>query len=643
MLRVLRFGYRIPWREAPPQHRRRAYPQPPADLKFGNKTADSWVSQGFVRELDPAAAAQVKHASPTFVVHHPKERLVIDLSAKNDYMEDRPFAYDNLTRFSSQLLPGDHLVSWDISDAFLHVPLSPADQRRLCFRVGDRFFFPLTLPFGIKLSPFVFTKVLRPVVGALRRASLIVMAYMDDFGARPPGSRPATEAQATAARRWVLALFSRLGITVHPTKGAVVGTTALPLLGYILDTQRQLILLPPARLASLTTAARALSSTACASSRRVSIKDLQRFIGKAVSCSLAVPAGRLFLQRLYAAQRGHLHARTVKLTHGPLRDLTWWRNLSSSPHVGRALWPSRLGILTTDASPYGWNAHWNGTVPASGFFSASHLPSHINVKEVEAVTHSLLAFHHHYGLRDGLIDLSIDSRVAMSCINSFASRSPALNAALRRLYAVCRTLGLTLKASWLASLANIWADRLSRDPDRTDWRLCPRLFARLVARYGPHELDLFATSLNALCPRFFSFPASPGCDGIDAFRQNWSAGNLYANPPFSKIPLVLAKIASDAATVTLILPVWQDQDWWPEAIARAKESFLLPRSAGLFEPGRAQRALPHPHWRAAVFRFLRGGKQPLTSGALTSAPSSSTPLAMAGLPPLPSPTCATSP
>lgn len=230
----------------------------------------------------------------------------------------------------------------------------------------------------------------------------------------------------------------------------------------------------------------------------------------------------------------------------------------------------------------------------------------------------------------------------MSCISSFASRSPAINVALRRLYALCRTLGLTLRASWLASLANIWAGRLSRDRDRTDWRLCPAVFARLEALYGPHEADLFATCLDTHCTRFYAYAASPGCDGIDAFRQTWSAGNLYANPPFSKIPLVLSNIVTDAATVTLVLPVWQDQDWWPTALARAHEAFLLPRSAGLFQPGRSQLAVPNPHWRAAVFRILRGGRQLPTPGVPTNAAYSSTPPTKTALQPLPSPTCATS-
>lgn len=86
-------------------------------------------------------------------------------------------------------------------------------------------------------------------------------------------------------------------------------------------------------------------------------------------------------------------------------------------------------------------------------------------------------------------------------------------------------------------------------------------------------------------------------------EQNWSTGNLSANPPFSKIEMVLAKICADAATVSLILPVWQTQPWWAEALGRASVAYSLPRSAGLFDPGRGQRPTVRPHWRAAVFRF----------------------------------------
>ena len=147
-------------------------------------------------------------------------------------------------------------MSWDISDAFFHVPLSPVDQRRLAFRVGNRVFLPLVLPFGMKLSPYVFTKVMRPVVAAVSLRGMRMPAYLDDFASTAAGAAPSTKPAATAARACALALLGRLGFAVHPLKGAATGTTSLPLLEFVLDTERRLILLPPSRQAAVMTAVR---------------------------------------------------------------------------------------------------------------------------------------------------------------------------------------------------------------------------------------------------------------------------------------------------------------------------------------------------------------------------------------------------
>jgi len=450
---------------------------------------------------------------------------------------------------------------------------------------------------------------MRPVVAALRLRGFKINAYVDDFAANGRGARPSSKAAATAGRVEILSLFQRLGIQVHPAKGVPVGTTCLPLLGYLVDTARQLVLLPPPRLSKLVSGAEALLSVSRRRSRRVSSKTLQRFSGMAVSCQLAIPSARFFLRRLYDCQS--LKRPMSRLSHGAVDDLTWFSKLNTEPGVGRALWPKTLGELTTDASPYGWGGHWHHLLPAAGFFTVAQRDLHINVKEVAAVRFCLLAFGSQLLGEEGLLRLRVDSRVAMHVINGFSSRSPALMGELRKLHAVAQQYRVTLRASWLPSVANVWADALSRQSDRHDWRISDTIFSVLQRRYGPHTVDRFASPLNARCPRFNTMTHAPGTEAVDAMTVAWGgAENNWVYPPFHLAELVLAKIRADKATATVILPVWGAQTWWAPAVAAANEAYLLPKTAGPFTSGHGRRTPPPARWRVAAFRFLSGGLPP---------------------------------
>lgn len=78
---------------------------------------------------------------------------------------------------------------------------------------------PRVLPFGMRLSPWACTKVLRPVVAALRLRGHKINAYVDDFAATGRGGHPSSAADATAGRVEILAVLRSLGLQVHPTKG----------------------------------------------------------------------------------------------------------------------------------------------------------------------------------------------------------------------------------------------------------------------------------------------------------------------------------------------------------------------------------------------------------------------------------------
>ena len=69
-------------------------------------------------------------------------------------MPKRPFRYESLAAFAAQLLPGDHLFSWDINLAFHHLALKKNVPQCLVFRVCGRLYEPHVFPFGLSLAPW---------------------------------------------------------------------------------------------------------------------------------------------------------------------------------------------------------------------------------------------------------------------------------------------------------------------------------------------------------------------------------------------------------------------------------------------------------------------------------------------------------
>lgn len=690
VLRTILCGLFIPWMSPPTPTRSRGYPMPGAAKAWCGVEVLRWVTAGYVRRLSTAAGAGSPWVSPSLVVHSSKDRLVVDLRLINRFIQPPPFKYQRLAGFLSSLLPGDHLVSWDVMHAFYHIRIHPAHRKYFRFVVDGVVYEPRVLPFGMRLSPWAWTKVIRPVVAALRLRGHKLNAYVDDLAATGRREHPSSAADAKAGRIELLALFRSLGLHVHPTKGERTGTCALPLLGLLVDTRRRLLRLPAERLGKFVDSAKRLLSAACRDGRRVPNRALQRFTGTAVSCSLAIPSARFFLRRLYDAQGGLERAGSsarlaapwgvgasrrrrgfARLEHGAMDDLRWFANLRTEPGVGRALWQPDAGILTTDASPYGWGGYLGRLLPAAGFFTLSEQQQHINIKEVAAVRICLTAFGRDLLRRGGLLRVKVDNRVAINVINGFTSRSHALMAELRRLHVVVASLGVTLEASWLPSVASVWADALSRMRDRADYRMCDTIGARLDDLWGAPTVDMSSSAINTRCTRLFSRRRTPGREGVDAFTVDWGgAEDRWIFPPFLDASRVVDKVVADGATATVILPVWQAQDWWGDAVATAQQAYLLHEEDGLILPGNARLPAVHPKWRIAAFRFVRGGRSAPTArrappsplraaaGGLTAGPMRSrkappggaftaarwpVPAPAAPLTPLPPPSCAASP
>ena len=100
----------------------------------------------------------------------------------------------------------------------------------------------------------------------------------------------------------------------------------------------------------------------------------------------------------------------------------------------------------------------------------------------------------------------------------------------------------------------------------SEWTLHQEVVDQLVHKW-PAVIDLFATSLTARLPVYFSPASDPQAVGTDALLQSWDDLQAYAFPPIAIIRRVLLKLRSSKnCELTLIAPFWPQRDWFPDLL-----------------------------------------------------------------------------
>ena len=88
------------------------------------------------------------------------------------------------------------------------------------------------------------------------------------------------------------------------------------------------------------------------------------------------------------------------------------------------------------------------------------------------------------------------------------------------------------------------------------------IFLRICQLFPPPEIDLFASVLTFLLPRYYSRVQDSQAWAIDAMSCPWTGLCLYFFPPFSLLPRVLQKVAQEGADLLLIAPLWPQRPWF---------------------------------------------------------------------------------
>ena len=108
-------------------------------------------------------------------------RPVIDLSRLNQFILCPHFKMETVDSIRLALRKGDWVTSLDLTDAYFHVMIHRRSRRYLRFSFEGKTFQFRALPFGLCVSPYVFSRVLKAVLRHIRLQGIRVHAYLDDW------------------------------------------------------------------------------------------------------------------------------------------------------------------------------------------------------------------------------------------------------------------------------------------------------------------------------------------------------------------------------------------------------------------------------------------------------------------------------
>lgn len=483
-----------------------------------------------------------------------KYRLVINLRLLNSHCDAPKFSNEDIRVVKQLIRVQDDLATIDLKDGFLHVPVEESCRDYLGFRWCDKFYRFTKLPFGLALSPYYFSKIIRPIIVYLRSQGIRVVAFVDDFLLM---SEPSC---FTDHLDQVLDTLLELGWNVNLEKSSLLQRKEVKYLGYRVrslgDSGYPEISITGNRIRKLRRALQQALKTPTLSARR-----LASITGQCIAMSQVIMPAKLLLRSSYRLlkQRQHWESH-LTLTKDVQQELRWWSQYVTDWNVCPIQIRPIQAQLVTDASHIAWGATL-GDLHASGQWTPRLARHSSNYRELMAILMGLQTFR---PVLEGVsLQILTDNITAMAYIVNKGGPSKDLTQIAIAIWHLCHQKDIHIQASHIRGLDNTQADQLSRITDNYNWQLHPQLFHLIDRTFGPHSIDRFASVVNTQLPRFNSRFWEPETEGIDALsQQNWGEEMNFVNAPFRLLPEVISVIRSQKAEATVIAPWWPGQFWF---------------------------------------------------------------------------------
>jgi hypothetical protein len=591
LLAIVKNGFRLPLTHSPPLTTRFHHTQLPSNQQQ--------IISLEIETLLLKNAIEIAPSSPGFhstLFTIPKKdgglRPVLNLKHLNQFLPIKKFKMETLSTIIHLIRPNDYLTSIDLKDAFHHILIHPSHRHLLRFVWKNTTYQYRTVPFGLSLAPWLFTKMTKPIITWARSQGIRMTAYLDDFLIIAPNAH-----LSQLHTNMIKEKMIQLGWLLNDKKSHLSPTQSIQHLGMNINTNTMSISIPGKKIRSIRRQAYHLLYQ-----QHTTVRTLAAFIGTALATQLGNQQARFrtrhLINHLNTARSSNIHSwtQTCNITSTMRQELLWWINQLTNWN-GKQMIQHRPTIqIFTDSSTDAWGIvhqqqQWQGQ------WTLQEQSQHINYKELLVIWKALqvvpLQPHHH-------LQLCIDNTSAISYINNFGgTRSKQLNTLARKIWTHCFHNHIHLSTLYVPSQFNP-ADAPSRRMiQQNEWQINPTTFNQINNKWGPHTIDLFASHTNHKLPQYVTWNYDPKAAWTNAFSRNWSTiqGRLYICPPWNLIQPILLRLQHQPRPTTIITPHWPSAPWWPTLTAMARSRPLPLPQHSVIDNKNDNDLIQHPHLR----------------------------------------------
>ncbi|CAC5415529.1 unnamed protein product [Mytilus coruscus] len=279
------------------------------------------LRNGSLECLGKVGLAQPPHIVAPLTVEPTKPRLCVNLMYLNNWIKSVPFNLDTLKDIPRIVKTDAYFTSIDDKSGFDNVRLSEESFNLVGFQWGGYYYWYKTLPFGFKLSSYIYhTLNMQPTSYIRKHFSIPIFLYIDDRLVeefRSEGIEPSD----LLANYIVCEILNRLGYCLNLTKTIFVPTQSPVVLGFKVDSVERCFRLTESKKKKFVG-----FREACLAKSELSILDLQKLSGRCISFILAVPAAKLYTREMNSAIFFGINSKSGITLNGGLKDeITSWR------------------------------------------------------------------------------------------------------------------------------------------------------------------------------------------------------------------------------------------------------------------------------------------------------------------------------